>query len=251
MRVILCGYHWTGCKALSLLLQDGHQVYVFTHDSPAHVPSLIDYAESLNVPYSVKRIRGFRLPFKPDIICSVYYRHIIPIDVIDACGGRIFNLHPSLLPAYRGCSSLTWAMVNGETQVGFTYHYVDAGIDTGNILIQQAVAVEPFDTQETLYTRVMYLAMGRFSEAFALVARGEPGRPQGEGGSFYRRGAPLNGEIDGSWNEEKVRRFIRAMTYPPYPPASYLGRPITSYQDYLLARDGSAEDALAGSKESS
>ena len=71
------------------------------------------------------------------MICSIYYRYIIEEEIINCVNGKIFNLHPSLLPNYKGCSSLTWAMINGEAEVGYSYHYIDVTLDTGNVILQK------------------------------------------------------------------------------------------------------------------
>lgn len=216
MNVILCGYHWAGCKALDQLRGMGHEVFVYTHEGPYHVPSLLDLCRSMAVPYSLENISSTRLPFVPDVICSVYYRHLIKRPVIDACGGRIFNLHPALLPRYRGCSSLTWAMINGEQETGYTYHYIDEGCDTGDIILQKPVRIEGFDTQATLYARVMFVAMEEFPAAFAHVCQGKAGVPQQGQASRYARGCPHDGRIDPAWSRGQKERFVRAMVHPPY-----------------------------------
>ena len=135
MKIILCGYHWTGCKALQDILDLGHEVFVYTHENPYHIPSLIDLCIKKGVQFSILDISKSKLPFVPDVICSIFYRYIIREHIIRACGGRIFNLHPSLLPKYRGCSSLTWALINGEEFIGFTFHYITNKIDEGKILL--------------------------------------------------------------------------------------------------------------------
>jgi methionyl-tRNA formyltransferase len=237
MKVILCGYHWTGCKALDLLLEKGHLVYVFTHEAPYHIPSLIDMCHKRGVPYTTEGISMKTLPFVPDIICSIYYRNIIKKDVINVCKGRIFNLHPALLPKYRGCSSLTWALINGEKEVGYTYHYIDEGCDTGKIIIQKSVGIEDWDTQLTLYYRVMFLAMDDFLKAFDMVKSGYEGREQEGIVSYYPRGCPHNGEIDDSWSLEYIERFIRAMYFPPYKPATYKGVEVNTLAEYLSLKN--------------
>ena len=146
MKIILCGYHWTGCKALELLLEEGHEVYVYTHETENYVADLEGLCVRKNIKYSLEKIQVSNMPFIPDVICSVYYRYRIKKDVIDAVNGKIFNLHPALLPKYRGCSSLTWAMINGEKECGFTYHYIDMGCDTGNTILQKKIKIEDFDT---------------------------------------------------------------------------------------------------------
>lgn len=236
MKVILCGYNWTGCKAFEILLEQGHEVFVYTHENPPHVPSLIDLCKKRNVPYSLEKITSKNLPFVPDVISSTYYRYIISRQVIEAVNGKIFNLHPSLLPKYRGCSSLTWALINGEKEAGFTFHYIDPGVDTGNVLVQKPITIEAFDTQETLYTRAMYTAMQSYEDVLQKVVNGDSGQVQptlkNPEEHYYKRGCPHNGEIDDSWDEEYIERFIRAMTYPPLPYASYKGKEVKNMEEY-------------------
>ncbi|MDD4869246.1 MAG: formyltransferase family protein [Kiritimatiellae bacterium] len=111
-------------------------------------------------------------PFQPGVIASVYYRYLIDARVIQAVSRKIFNLHPSLFPKYQGCSSLTWVMIEGDDFCGYTYHLIDEGCDTGNVLIQKKIAIYDFDTQLSLYYRVMFEAVADFMNAFDMCARG-------------------------------------------------------------------------------
>ena len=231
MKVILCGYNWTGCSALDKLLQNGYDVYVYTHTSENCVADLEGLCVKRNIPYSKKKININNLPFNPDVICSVYYRYIIDKDVIEAVNGKIFNLHPALLPKYRGCSSLTWAMINGEDFCGYTYHYIDSGCDTGNIIIQEKIRIEEYDTQLTLYNRVMFEAMKDFEKALNMVLEGIQGIPQEGESSYYKRGCPQDGVIC-DMNDTEAERFIRAMIYPPYKRAKFHGVEVSTFMQY-------------------
>lgn len=241
MKVILCGYNWTGCKALDILISLGHEVFVFTHDGPYHVPSLINLCQKLGVPYSTENISKSTLPFIPDVICSIYYRYIINKPVIDSCGGKIFNLHPSLLPKYRGCSSLTWALIHGEPYAGFSYHYIDEGCDTGNVLLQKKIKIEDWDTQQSLYMRTMFESMVHFPTALKMVLNEEKGEPQIGNATYFQRGCPLGGEIDPNWDMLATERFIRAMNYPPYPPARFNNESIYTIEQFIKLKKGSDE----------
>lgn len=232
MKVILCGYHWTGCEALRLLRNQGHEVFVYTHAGPYFVPSLIDFCRRTETPFSLDNISRAKLPFEPDLIASIYYRNIIKRNVIEACDGRIFNLHPSLLPLYRGCSSLTWAMIEGQPAAGFTYHYINEGCDTGNIILQERIAIHDFDSQATLFQRVAFRAMERFLDSIQLVAAGVPGKPQSGLSSHFPRGCPYAGVIDPTWPREQIATFIRAMINPPYPAATFDGQEVLTIDQY-------------------
>ena len=130
-------------------------------------------------------------------------------------------------------------MVEGESHTGFSYHYLAESFDTGNILVQEKVEIEDFDLQSTLYNRVMFQSMNSFLKAVKLALSQEKGAKQAPEGSYYGRGAPHKGTIDENWPKEKIERFIRAMTNPPYPPANFKGKEITSMEQYSEIRNQS------------
>ena len=238
MKLILCAYHYVGYNILrNLNIDEFDELYVYTHDiTEKHIPDVKSIANSLGIGYTTDKIKKDNLPFKPDIISSLYYRYIIDKDIIDICNGRIFNAHPSLLPKHRGCSSIPWAIINNDKETGITYHYIDSGIDTGNIILQIKYPISRFDTQETLFMKAADLFIKNWNFAFEMVKSNVSGIPQGPGGSYHKRGCPYDGQIDPKWPLDKIERFIRAMIYPPYPPAKYKDKEIYSINDYLKLR---------------
>jgi methionyl-tRNA formyltransferase len=104
-------------------------------------------------PESVKNNDDFRAQLtglKPDAIIVVGYGRIIPQWMLDLPPLGNINLHASLLPKYRGAAPIQWAIACGETVTGLTTMKIDAGLDTGDILLQQAIPIAPNDTAETL-----------------------------------------------------------------------------------------------------
>ena len=236
-KVIICGYNLVGCEVLNILYEKNFELFVYTHESPHFIPDLVSYCKELNIPHSTDKITIKNLPFKPDIICSIYYRYIIAKDIIDITKGKIFNLHPSLLPNYRGCSSITWAIINGEKHTGFTYHYINKEIDKGTIIYQKKIEINPFDIQSTLYNKVMLEALKYFIYAFEFVLEGRKGQKQENDGNYYKRGVPLDGKISENWSFEKIKRFIKALIHPPYPLATYKNKPIKDLESYLKLKN--------------
>jgi methionyl-tRNA formyltransferase len=104
-------------------------------------------------PESIKNNDEFRAQLtaiQPDAIIVVGYGRIIPQWMIDLpCLGNI-NLHASLLPKYRGAAPIQWAIARGETATGLTTMRIDAGLDTGDILLQKEIPIRPTDTAESL-----------------------------------------------------------------------------------------------------
>jgi methionyl-tRNA formyltransferase len=104
-------------------------------------------------PESIKNNDAFRAQLtalKPDAIIVVGYGRIIPQWMLDLPPLGNINLHASLLPKYRGAAPIQWAIAQGETTTGVTTMKIDAGLDTGDILLQQEIRVSPEDTAETL-----------------------------------------------------------------------------------------------------
>ena len=104
-------------------------------------------------PESIKNNEDFRAQLtalKPDAIIVVGYGRIIPQWMLDLPPLGNINLHASLLPKYRGAAPIQWAIARGETVTGVTTMKIDAGLDTGDILLQQEIPIAPDDTAETL-----------------------------------------------------------------------------------------------------
>lgn len=92
--------------------------------------------------------------YQPDVVVSSGFMRIVSPDFIDAFGGRYLNTHPALLPSFPGAHGVRDAMAYGVKVTGCTVHWADAGVDTGPIIAQEAVAIEDGDTEETLHERI-------------------------------------------------------------------------------------------------
>lgn len=116
---------------------------------------------------------------KPDLIVLAGFLVVIPPSMIERYRNRIINIHPSLIPAFCGTGFYgvkvhEAALKRGVKVVGATVHFVDEGTDTGPIILQKAVEIEPQDTPETLQRRVMEQAEWKIlPEAIDLIANGK------------------------------------------------------------------------------
>jgi methionyl-tRNA formyltransferase len=116
---------------------------------------------------------------KPDAIIVVGYGRIIPQWMLDLPPLGNINLHASLLPKYRGAAPIQWAIANGETVTGVTTMRIDAGLDTGDILLQQELPIAPEDTAETIAPRLASIGADLVVETLrGLEARTLHPRPQ-------------------------------------------------------------------------
>jgi methionyl-tRNA formyltransferase len=112
-----------------------------------------------------------------DLAILAFVTQIVPPPVFNAPRLGSICFHPSLLPKYRGRSAINWALINGETKTGISLFWVDEGIDTGPILLQKEVAVDPDDTTGTLYFNKLFpVGVEAIGEAVDLIKAGNPPR---------------------------------------------------------------------------
>jgi methionyl-tRNA formyltransferase len=140
----------------------------------------------------------FLSQFHPDAIVVVAYGHMIPQWMIDLPRLGCINLHASLLPKYRGAAPIAWALIRGERVTGVTTMKIDAGLDTGDILLQKELAINEDDTQESLSTRLSAAGADLMVETLRGLAHGTiTPRPQDHSQATL---APLLRKEDGAIN---------------------------------------------------
>ena len=91
---------------------------------------------------------------QPDLVVLAGFMKVLPANFVAALKGKLINIHPSLLPEFRGAHAVRDALQAGATKTGVTVHYVDEGVDTGEIIVQSEVAIEPNDNEAVLHERV-------------------------------------------------------------------------------------------------
>jgi methionyl-tRNA formyltransferase len=129
----------------------------------------------------------------------------------------IVNGHPSLLPRYRGPFPIAWAVRNGETEIGLSYHLMDASFDTGNLLAQRPVPIDDSDTFQSLLDKLVPVAGELLPIAFDRLARGDPGDPQ-DGGDYQSGFEDDYRYVDPTATAAEVHRQTRAWNFmPPIP----------------------------------
>ncbi len=111
--------------------------------------------------------------WRPDFLCLAGFMRILSDDFVKRWAGRIINIHPSLLPRYRGLDTHARVLAEGSVEHGCTVHFVTPGLDEGPTILQARVAVLPGDTPESLAARVLVEEHRIYPEALAMLARGE------------------------------------------------------------------------------
>jgi methionyl-tRNA formyltransferase len=230
LRVLFFGYSQLGARAVDLLVERGDEVAaVVTHrDDPREhrwyrTPAEAAAARGLPLHYGEELPDGgarLALASAPDLVLSVMYRNLLPAAVLAAPRLGALNLHPSLLPAYRGRAPINWVLVNGESATGVTLHHMVQRADAGDVVAQRAIQIAPRETALSLYLKVEREGVALLAETLPLVACGRaPRQPQDESrASKFGRRTPADGRLDWAWPAARIDALVRAVA-PPWPGA--------------------------------
>jgi len=155
----------------------------------------------------------------PDVALVMAYGHILRDDFIATPRLGTLNLHASLLPKYRGAAPINWAIVNGEKRSGLTTMKIDAGLDTGPMLLKHATAIGPDETAPELAARLAEAGAPLMAETLRKLERGEI-TPTPQDNSKATHAPPLkkeDGRID--WNLIAPQIYNRIRGLQPWPGA--------------------------------
>ncbi len=232
MRVVFLGTPEFAVPSLRALAVEHDVAAVFTQpDRPkgrgnkvAESPIKIS-AKALGLPiHQPDRIRHAPVPellrsFAPELMVVVGYGQIIPQSIIDIPQHGILNVHASLLPKYRGAAPIQWAIANGETRTGVTIMQIDAGLDTGDMLLAQLVGIEPDETAPQLSARLAPIGAELLLEAMLQIEGGRicPTK-QNEADTTL---APILKKQDGliDWSRPAYQIYNRLRGFTPWPGA--------------------------------
>ena len=184
----------------------------------------------------------------PDLIVVVAYGCILPQAVLDIPKFGCINLHVSLLPKYRGSAPVQWAVLNGDTETGVSIQQMDAGLDTGDVLVCEKVAIGPEETSGELFDRVTAVGARVLCETLPRIAAGTlTPTPQDHAAATL---APmLTKELaQFRWEESAahIHNWVRGMN--PWPAAWFVaggGRKVKVLECRVAAQSGAPGQVLA------
>jgi methionyl-tRNA formyltransferase len=229
MRVLFLGNHTVGVRALEAISEVAEVAGVVAH--PSDPENGVRYESVYQ--FAVKRnwavIRGrpqeattqaFMERARPDLLWITDYRYLLGKSALEVAPLGAVNLHPSLLPKYRGRASINWALLHGENRLGLTAHFVDEGMDTGDLIAQMEDTVtEDQDVGDCL--RILYPLYGQLTrEVLGYFLAGRvPRTPQDHfQATAYPRRRPEDGVINWNQSARDIVNLVRAVA-APYPGA--------------------------------
>jgi methionyl-tRNA formyltransferase len=153
---------------------------------------------------------------RPDVIVVVAFGQILPQELLDIPKYGSINVHGSLLPKYRGAAPIQWAIINGEKTTGITTMYMDAGMDTGDMILKSEINIDDDDTFGSLHDKMKKLGARLIIETLEKISDGTAPR-QKQTGDFTL--APLIKKemckIDWNKSSNEIRNLVRGLNPIP------------------------------------
>lgn len=192
--------------------------------------NIITYCNKFKIPCFVGNPRGdkgynYIKDKSVDVIVSINYLFLIEKDIIQHPRILAFNIHGSLLPKYRGRTPHVWAIINNESETGITAHKIDVGCDTGAIIEQVKINIDPEDTGFDILEKYRAKYLPLIEKVLKMIETNNVKswfQNEDEATIFGKR-TPEDGLINWNWQKERIRNWVRAQSYP-YPGAfTYYG----------------------------
>ena len=156
--------------------------------------------------------------YSADLFVSMSFNQILKNEILCAAPLGFINCHAGALPFYRGRNVLNWVLINDENEFGITVHYIDKGIDTGDIILQRLEPITDQDDYSTLLERAIEVCADLLYEALILIHDDNVKRvPQSSidpVGIYCGRRRQGDEWVDWNWTSRRVFNFIRAITEP-------------------------------------
>lgn len=253
MRIVLIGQGPFGEKVLEALIQKGEEMVGVFSPSDKRGEAMGGLAQKSGI--SSFRPAIIKIPevheaygrLKPDLAILAFVTDIIPQSLLAIPSIGTLCYHPSLLPRHRGASAINWAIIQGDTRTGLTIFWADKGIDTGPILLQKEVEIDPEETTGSLYFNKLFsMGIGAIVEAVDLIKKGKAPRiPQDESQATYE--PPCDdrvASIDFTEPVDKIYNLIKGCDPQPGAFSAVKGKRIRFYdvrKKSLTAGEGAGE----------
>jgi len=262
MRLVFAGTPEFAERALSALLAAGHDIALVLSqpdrpagrgmrlsESPVKRSALasglaVFQPASLRDEAAQSRIREA----DADALIVVAYGLILPLPVLAAARGGAINIHASLLPRWRGAAPIQHALLAGDARTGISIMQMDAGLDTGPVLMQRELAIAPDDDAGSLHDRLADMGAGMIVEALSGPAL-QPTPQPSEGASYAAKITRADAILDWNATAIELERRVRAMRPAPGAQTTHGGEPLKVWRAECVAGSGIPGTVLNASHE--
>ncbi|MCX8074678.1 MAG: methionyl-tRNA formyltransferase [Clostridia bacterium] len=256
LRIVFMGTPEFAKCSLEALVKSGFTIVgVFTNPDKASgrgmavkMSPVKEYAISKDIPvFEPAKVRNntevmeILERLKPDLICVTAYGKILPKEVLYFPKYGSINVHGSLLPKYRGAAPIQWSIINGESVTGITTMYMNEGMDTGDMLLKEEVAILDNDNYETLHDKLKIVGADLLVKTIDKLLEGTLERiVQVDDEANY---APMISKeitkIDFTKSAKDIFNFVRGLS--PYPATFFLDENLKRYKVYEVSYDINVE----------
>ncbi|PKM67023.1 MAG: methionyl-tRNA formyltransferase [Firmicutes bacterium HGW-Firmicutes-2] len=253
MRILFMGTPDFSVPTLECLIDSEHEIIgvVTQPDKPKgrgkhiiHPPVKVVALEKGIPVYQPNKVKeqdfmDAMVALKPDLAVVVAFGQILPKAFLELPKYGCINIHASLLPKYRGAGPIQWAVIHGEATTGVTTMYMDVGLDTGDMLLKETVAIEPNETGGSLHDKLSVIGGPLILKTIqAMVENHLVRQPQDNALSTY---APmLNKELGNiDWNQpaDRIERLVRGLNPWPSAYTYYEGKLLKIWESEVVRSD--------------
>ncbi len=202
----------------------------------------------IRLPENVEELKKY----PADVYVVAAFGQILTQEILDIPQFGCINIHASLLPAYRGAAPIQWAILDGLKETGVTIMQMDAGIDTGDILMQEILPIEDTDTGESLFDKLSELGAKAIVKALPMIEKGEltPIKQDDSKSNYAKMLKKEMGLVDWTKDACVIERYVRGLNSWPSAYSYLSGKQLKIWKAEVVQANGNPGEVVAVDKNS-
>lgn len=231
-RILFIGGKQRGLELVRYLIAAGYNLVGIycqkeeEHEAVKFSPRISSFAKKLKIPFvlarSINKEKHIRKisSLMPDLIIVMGWPTLITKRILDIPKLGAIAVHESKLPAYRGFAPVSWQIINGEKRIWLSLFYLEAGMDSGDVIKQKSLAIGKNEYIATIYKKTGQMGLAMIKEGLGRILAGKAHRRKQNHrlASYACPRTPADGQIDWNWPTHRIYNLIRAVSHP-YPGA--------------------------------
>jgi len=224
MKLVVFGEDMYTAAVIESLVHAGHEVSLLVAPDTARLNRKV--LEEITGKYGItffvtadvnsSQVAARIMAIGPDLVITVHLRKILNTDILKPAKKGAINIHPSLLPKYRGLSPQHQAIMHGDAESGVSVHFIEEKVDTGDIVLQRRFSIDEGDYILQVQAKMLAIYKTIVVDAVALIEKGglEPVKQDLSGVSYFGPLKKRDRQIDLSKTTEQVYNLIRSVSLP-------------------------------------
>ena len=223
LKIFLIGWNENGEKCLEILLNNNFNIVYVLVPEGYKTQNMYEIAKKHGINIGkvgkdINKLSKHLTKTEADLLISASFPRLIPKEVLEIPKLGAINIHAGKLPKYRGYHPINWAIIKDEKEIGVTVHYIDEGMDTGNVLSQDTIAISNLDDVNTIRKKITDLGAKLLIKTVRKIEKSKvrlKGTEQRDSEVIFApRRYPRNGKIKWSNNTRDIFNLVRALKSP-------------------------------------